>query len=180
MNFDVNEIKITVDPMNRYIIPSDWFKQVILYCEEYINILKWRKVESIIKLGICNEQLFDIKKKRIKPEVNHSQMSLVIYEIMVKLCDYFEYDLIAKVQFSKKINFENIEFYSKMPIIKVKKFVDNQDSANENFNLSSNNKIINFCSEQDDIKEKVFKPSQDENSFNKNKLSETKNKDKYN
>lgn len=97
---------------------------------------------------------------------------------MVKLCDYFEYDLIAKVQFSKKINFENIEFYSKMPIIKVKKFVDNQDSANENFNLSSNNKIINFCSEQDDIKEKVFKPSQDENSFNKNKLSETKNKDK--
>ena len=97
---------------------------------------------------------------------------------MVKLCDYFEYDLIAKVQFSKKINFENIEFYSKMPIIKVKKFVDNQDSANENFNLSSNNKIINFCSEQDDIKEKVFKPSQYENSFNKNKLSETKNKDK--
>ena len=34
MNFDVNEIKFTLEPNNRYIVPSDWFKQVKLYCDE--------------------------------------------------------------------------------------------------------------------------------------------------
>lgn len=120
-----------------------------------------------------------MKKKRVKLEIKNSQMCLVIFEIMNKLCEYFEYDFIAKVTLSKKICFEEIEFYSKMPVLKRKKLDEDHDQANEMANLSFNNKIIYFPTEHNNIKENV-NPIPEEKSIYKNKLSKTKYKEKDN
>ena len=137
---------------------------------------KISKQTKQIKLGINNEQFLDTKRKTIKPETKSSQICLVIYEIMIKLCEYFEYDLIAKIKFSKEFNFENIEFYSKMP--KIKKTYENENENGYEYENCTNNKIIFFPDEEEnEINSKIIQNGEVEN-ISKNKLNNSKSKDK--
>ena len=128
-----------------------------------------------IKLGINNEQFFDTKRKSIKQNIKTSQICLVIYEIMIKLCEFFEYDLIAKVKVSQQFNFEEIELFSKMPKIK-KKYEDEIENGYEHENCA-NNKIIYFANEEEnDNNSKIIQNG--EPNISKNKLNDSKSKDK--
>lgn len=123
--------------------------------------------------------MFDVKKKRLKQEVKNSQVCLIIYEIMNKLSEYFECDLIAKVAVNKQTSIleKEIDFFAKMPILKRKKF-EEDESGNEQANLNLDNKIIYFPTEPDNERSVIEKKGDEDNDDYKNKVLNSKNKDK--
>jgi hypothetical protein len=136
-----------------------------------------RKILNISRFGILNSQYFDTKRKRIKPEVKKSQICLVIFEIMNKLCEYYECDLIARVTINNSGMFEDksIDFFSKMPT--VKRRFDEYDN-NDDSNLNLNNKIIFFPIEADNDKPSEERKDNEEDVEQKNQSIVNKVKDK--
>jgi hypothetical protein len=122
----------------------------------------YSKIGSITRLGILNSQYFDTKLNRIKPGIKKSQLCLVIFEIMNKLCEYYECDLIARVTINSSGVFDdkNIKFTSKMPVLKNKRF-DEYDNNNDDSNLNLNNKIIFFPIEDDNEKSREEKKEEE-------------------
>lgn len=138
------------------------------------------KIESIIRLGILNSQYIDTKRKRIKPEVKKYQICLVIFEIMNKLCEYFECDFIARVTINNAgvVEDKNIDFFGKMPLVKKRRF-DEYDNGNDDSNLNFNNKIIYFPIDADNEKSREEKKEEVAEEIElKNKMSNSKIKDK--
>ena len=114
------EMKSTVFPTARYIIPRDWFDNIINY-------------NNIIPLN--NSQFLYADKTTLNDFIDERNIVLIIYEIMNYIHTTFLYDFIVEV----KINKNNNDFI----VIKDIKVMRYNEFIEPEFGYNNKNNIIN-------------------------------------
>ena len=114
------EMKSTVFPTARYIIPRDWFDNIINY-------------NNIIPLN--NSQFLNNDKTTLNDFIDERNIVLIIYEIMNYIHTTFLYDFIVEV----KINKNNDDFI----VIKDIKVMRYNEFIEPEFGYNNKNNLIN-------------------------------------
>ena len=114
------EMKSTVFPTARYIIPRDWFDNIINY-------------NNIIPLN--NSQFLNADKTTLNDFIDERNIVLIIYEIMNYIHTTFLYDFIVEV----KINKNNNDFI----VIKDIKVMRYNEFIEPEFGYNNKNNLIN-------------------------------------
>ena len=96
----IKESKSTDLGSTRFIIPFNWLEKILNNSQE--------------NLELNNSIFLDPKKNRLKRDIDKSNMSLVIYEIMKYINDSFNVDYIIKIKYdniTKRINLDEVEVF---------------------------------------------------------------------
>ena len=113
-------MKSTVFPTIRYIIPRDWFDNLINY-------------NNIIPLN--NSQFLNNDKTALKDFLDERNIVLIIYEVMNYIHSTFLYDFIIEVKIY--ININDIALIKNIKVLRYNEFIEPE------FGYSNNNIIIN-------------------------------------
>ena len=111
----LKETKSTELGSTRFIIPFNWLEKILNNSQE--------------EMDMNNSIFLDPKKKKLKKDLDKSNISLVIFEIMKYIIDSFRVDYIIKINYDnirKRINLDDVE------VIKPEDFNKIDININEN------------------------------------------------